>query len=117
VTLWIAAQLSPALAAWINRTFPSLDAYSVRALGLREASDRAIFHAAREAGAVVMTKDADFARLLDLHGSPPRVIWVTSGNTSNARRRELLTSVLPDALALLARGELLVEIRDLAVSP
>lgn len=30
--LWIDAQLSPAIAAWINRTFEDIDAESVRAL-------------------------------------------------------------------------------------
>jgi predicted nuclease of predicted toxin-antitoxin system len=35
-------------------------ARAVRDLRLREAKARAIFHAAREAGAVVMSKDSDF---------------------------------------------------------
>ena len=112
MTLWIDAQLSPALAAWIARAFPEVEAHSVRALGLRDASDPAIFSAAREAGTVVMTKDADFVRLLALHGPPPHVLWVTCGNTSNARMREVLTATLAEALALLARGEHLVEISD-----
>ena len=57
-----------------------------------------------------MTKDADFMRLLEKHGAPPQVIWVTCGNTSNARMREVLAIALPKALALLGQGESLVEI-------
>lgn len=80
--LWIDAQLSPAIAAWISRSFPEIGASSVRALGLRNAKDAVIFFAAREASAVVMSKNEDFLRLLDQHGLPPPVIWVTCGNTS-----------------------------------
>ena len=46
--------------------------------------------AAREAGAIVMTKDGDFIELLAQHGSPPQVVWVTCGNTSNERLRRLV---------------------------
>jgi predicted nuclease of predicted toxin-antitoxin system len=86
VILWIDAQLSPYLAAWIAAYF-GIEAYPVRDLGLRNATDRQIFGAAREAGAVVMTKDSDFLELLDRFGPPPRVLWITCGNTSNERLR------------------------------
>lgn len=41
--LWIDAQLSPAIAAWINRTFEDIEAQSVRSLGLKDALDYEIF--------------------------------------------------------------------------
>jgi predicted nuclease of predicted toxin-antitoxin system len=81
VILWVDAQLSPALAPWITQQF-GIDAYSVKWLGYRDATDPVIFQAAREAGAVVMTKDSDFLRLLERYGPPPQVLWVTLGNTS-----------------------------------
>lgn len=59
-----------------------------------------------------MTKDRDFLRLLDRHGPPPQVLWVTCGNTSNARLRKVLAAVMPRVLQLLAEGERLVEIGD-----
>jgi predicted nuclease of predicted toxin-antitoxin system len=110
VKIWIDAQLSPAIAAWIGRSFPEIQASSVRALGLRDATDTEIFQAAREAGAILMSKDADFVRLLEQHGPPPLVIWITCGNTSNSRMREVLAKTLLQALDLLGRGEPLVEI-------
>jgi predicted nuclease of predicted toxin-antitoxin system len=110
--LWVDAQLSPAIAAWIRRTFAGIEASSVRALGLRDAKDREIFEAARTAEAVLVTKDADFLRLLELEGPPPQVIWITCGNTSNERLRSVLAAALPRALDLLGRGEPLVEISD-----
>lgn len=55
--LWIDAQLPPALAPSINDTFEAIEAYTARRLGLRDATDREIWEAARAAEAVVMTKD------------------------------------------------------------
>ena len=57
VIVWIDAQLSPTLARWITETF-RLQAHAVRALGLRDAKDAAIFEAARQADAIVMTKES-----------------------------------------------------------
>lgn len=82
----------------------------IRDLGLRDAKDKDIFEAARQEKAVVMTKDSDFVLLLDRLGPPPQVIWVTCGNTSNARLKEILTITLPNAIDLLNAGEKLVEI-------
>jgi len=72
--------------------------------------NKEIFEAARQEKAVVMTKDSDFVLLLEKLGPPPQIIWVTCGNTSNARLREVLTSTLPKAVELLNFGEKLVEI-------
>lgn len=112
ITIWIDAQLSPALAAWINRKYDRIQARSGRAVGLRDGKNREIFEAAREAGAVVTSKDSDFLRLLDEHGPPPQVIWVTCGNTSNQKMREVLGEVLPSVINALQKGESLVEISD-----
>jgi predicted nuclease of predicted toxin-antitoxin system len=109
--LWLDAQLPPALARWIGEQF-LIPASPVRELGLRDALDRAIFEAARQADAVVLTKDGDFARLLTALGPPPRIIWLRCGNTSNVRLREVLLVTLPRALALLESGECLIEITD-----
>ena len=59
-----------------------------------------------------MTKDSDFVEMLRRLGPPPRVLWVTCGNTSNTRLREILTRDLPAAVARLESGECLVEIGD-----
>jgi predicted nuclease of predicted toxin-antitoxin system len=107
--IWVDAQLSPAIAAWITQNF-DVQAFAVRDLGLREATDQQIFLAARQENAVVMTKDSDFPRMLDVSGAPPKVIWITCGNTSNARLKDILTETLANAIALLESNETLVEI-------
>ena len=109
--IWIDAQLSPGLARWLSEHH-AVEAFSVRRLGLHAATDEAIFRAARDAEAVVMTKDRDFVQLLERAGPPPQVIWITCGNTSNARMRELLQQTFTNALVLLREGEPFVEIVD-----
>ncbi len=109
MTIWIDAQLSPTMAIWIRANF-AVQAVALRDVGLRDATDRRIFQEAKDAAVVVMTKDGDFVRLLDEEGPPPQVIWVTCGNTSNARLRQILAATLPKAIELLKSGERLVEI-------
>jgi predicted nuclease of predicted toxin-antitoxin system len=111
--VWVDAQLSPALAPWLGERF-NVSAFSVQHLGYRDATDAQIFEAARAAGAVVLTKDSDFLRLLEQHGPPPQVLWVTVGNTSNARMREVLERTFVRASAMLAGGETVVELSDSA---
>jgi predicted nuclease of predicted toxin-antitoxin system len=109
--IWLDAQLPPSAATWITATF-GIEAHAVRDLGLRDAKDSPIFEAARAADAVVMTKDSDFVEMLQRLGPPPKVLWVTCGNTSNAQLREILSRQLPAAVARLEAGENLVEIAD-----
>jgi predicted nuclease of predicted toxin-antitoxin system len=109
MTIWIDAQLSPAIATWITNTF-GVTALALRDVGLRDAEDPEIFEAAKAQEIIFMTKDSDFADLVNRLGSPPQIIWLTCGNTSNARLREILSATLLEALELLRAGEALVEI-------
>jgi predicted nuclease of predicted toxin-antitoxin system len=108
--LWIDAQLSPALAKWITENFANIEATAVRELGLRDADDPVIFFSAREAEAVVITKDSDFLELQNRHGPRPKIIWLTCGNTSNTALKSILAGNLQKAVDLLESGETLVEI-------
>jgi predicted nuclease of predicted toxin-antitoxin system len=45
--IWIDAQISPSIAAWINRSYANIQAKSVRSLDLQRADDHAIFDAAK----------------------------------------------------------------------
>ncbi|HEX8843202.1 MAG TPA: DUF5615 family PIN-like protein [Pyrinomonadaceae bacterium] len=107
--IWIDAQM---IADWMSSNF-AVKAVAIRDCGLRDATDREIFQAARKENAIVMTKDSDFLLFLERLGSPPKVTWVTCGNTSNVRLKEILTNTLPQALELLKSGEDLVEISAL----
>ena len=109
MTIWVDAQLSPRTARGIATNFP-VAAAPLRDLSLRDASDEEIFAAARAANAIVLTKDSDFVRLLEQQGSPPKVLWLTCGNTSEAALQQILSQHLTTALGLLAGGEDLIKI-------
>ena len=94
--LWLDAQLPPLLAGWINGQGWGIQAVAVRDLGLREASDPAIF---------------SFIHLLDEQGPPPQVLWLRLGNCSNAALQEVLSTTLLRAMDHLHDGEPWVEIR------
>jgi predicted nuclease of predicted toxin-antitoxin system len=109
VIVWLDAHISPRLARWIEETF-GVECLHVRDLGLRHAEDSVIFEKARDTGAVVMTKDEDFMRLVEQHGSPPQVIWITCGNMPNRHFKSVLSETFPDAISLIDSGEAVVEI-------
>lgn len=109
MTIWVDAHLSPTIAQWISQTF-GITAFALRDVGLRDAEDTEIFEAAKAQGVVFITKDSDFVDLVDRLGTPPQIIWLTCGNTSNARLQEILNETLLSALELLQAGEKLVEI-------
>lgn len=107
--IWLDAQLSPYLAEWIKSKFGT-ETIHVRDLGLRDASDRMIFEKAKEAEVIVITKDIDFKNLQEKFGAPPKIIWLTCGNTSNKRLQEIFSENLKKAFELLESGEMIVEI-------
>ncbi|MBN8442627.1 MAG: DUF5615 family PIN-like protein [Thauera sp.] len=109
---WVDAQLPPGLAPWLTEAF-SVEAYSMRFLGLHDAEDGQIFDRARGAGEIVLiSKDSDFIELIAQRGTPPRLLWVTCGNVTNRRLREVFGRLFVDAIALLQAGEQIVELGD-----
>ena len=108
--IWIDAQLSPSLALWINQSYNDVNARSVRSLGMRDAEDAVIFHEAKMQKAIIMSKDADFVKLLDRFGPPPQIIWITAGNTSNSQMRGILGKHFPVIIQMILNGEPLIEI-------
>lgn len=82
------------------------DAAHVKSLGLDRASDRSIRARAEDTGAIVISKDADFAAA----GHRLRVIWVRIGNTTNANLVRVWGAAWPAILAALDEGERLIEV-------
>ena len=107
--IWLDAQLSPLLAKWIREKF-NIKTFHVRELGLKNTIDKEIFEAAKKANAAVITKDIDFKLLQDKFGAPPKIIWLTCGNTSNKRLQEIFSDNLKKTINLLESGEIIVEI-------
>lgn len=100
------------MATWLTSTF-GIRCVAIRDLGLRDADDRAIFQAARDRGdVVIMSKDSDFVELALRRGPPPCILWLTCGNVTNRHLRQILAEILPQAMAMLVSGEVVVEIGD-----
>lgn len=110
--IWLDMQLPPGLCGWVS-TRIELPCEHFSRLDMERTPDEDAFRAARDANAVVFTKDTDFAQLVQRHGSPPSVLWLRCGNCSVAALRELLDRVLQPAIDLIRSGEPLVEIADL----
>jgi len=80
----------------------------VRSVGLGGASDIAISEHAERIGAVLITKDEDFAEA----GRSGRiaVVWVRFGNVTNRALWRSLQPVLPEIVAAIEDGETLIEV-------
>ncbi|MCX6937835.1 MAG: DUF5615 family PIN-like protein [Verrucomicrobia bacterium] len=106
---WLDAYLSPKIAEWL-RIELGIDASTLKEIGLRDAEDEVIFHAARLVGSVIITKDVDFIDLQERLGPPPSIIWLTCGNTSNDYLKVILAKHIHSIQALFEQGECLIEI-------
>lgn len=101
------AQLPPALARRVEAL--GHQAQHVADCGLAGAPDDAIWKHAASIGAVIITKDEDFAvrRLLQ---SGPAVVWLRVGNTRRHALLARLEAELPAIVLALEQGETLVEV-------
>ena len=101
------AQLPPALARRIAAL--GYDAQHVADSGLAGAPDDTIWKHAASIGAIIITKDEDFAvrRLLQ---SGPAVVWLRVGNTRRHALLARLEAEWPAIVRALEQGETLVEV-------
>lgn len=80
--------LSPLLPELVAEMFPG--SMHVRQVGLRGATDQAIWEHAAQHGFAIATKDDDFRQLAVLRNPPPKVVWITIGNCTT----DLIVKVL-----------------------
>jgi len=90
VKLLFDENLSPGLVQALEPEYPG--SAHVRTLGLRGATDWAIWERARQAAYAIVSKDNDFRQLSFLHGAPPKVIWLSVGNVGTEVILRLLRS-------------------------
>jgi len=107
--MWLDSHLSRKIAKWIREDL-GVPCRHISDIGRREEGDVEFFHAARAAGVILITKDDDLPRLLRELGPPPKIIWLTCGNTSNTVLRRLFATRLNAALDTLAGAESLVQL-------
>jgi predicted nuclease of predicted toxin-antitoxin system len=102
--------LPPALATALHPVYAG--STHVHQCGLGSADDLAIWSFAREQGFVIVTKDADYEVLSLLKGSPPKVIWLRTGNCTTEVLVELFQLRAREiALFLASDSDAVLEIR------
>jgi predicted nuclease of predicted toxin-antitoxin system len=79
-------------------------------MGLRDAKDAKRFESARTANAIIISKDSDFLDLIGKFDSPPKLIYLRCGNTTNQRLRKIFGVHLQNAIQQLSNGETVLEI-------
>ena len=104
----IDAPLPPALARWLCEK--GHDAQPVREVGLREALDEAIWAYALQTGAIIVTKDEDFATRAGREAKAPVIVWLRIGNSSNQALRAWLEPRLPGIVQLIEQGQRMIEV-------
>jgi len=62
----------------------------VRDVGLKSASDSAVWEFAAKQGFTIVSKDGDFRQRSFLRGHPPKTIWIRLGNCSTQDIADLL---------------------------
>jgi predicted nuclease of predicted toxin-antitoxin system len=80
--------LSPSLPRRLADIYP--ESIHVRAVGLRDAADVAIWEYAKVQGYAIVSKDSDFQQRSLLYGGPPKFIWLRVGNCPVSRIESLL---------------------------
>lgn len=78
------------VAAFLTNTFENVK--QVRELDLTDATDLDIWSYAFKNNFTIITFDSDFIDLANLKGSPPKVIWLRFGNSSNLKIANKLLS-------------------------
>jgi len=72
-----------------------------------QVTDEKLWSHARDHGFVILTKDADFFNQLAVHGAPPKVVWVRTGNMRRADLEATIAKLWPDVDRLLADADLI----------
>jgi predicted nuclease of predicted toxin-antitoxin system len=80
-------------------------------INLAQSKDAPIWRYAHEHGAVIVTKDEDFAEWVRRGRPGPPVVWLRIGNSSKPALIAWLEPLLPLVVRKLEEGERLVEVR------
>jgi predicted nuclease of predicted toxin-antitoxin system len=88
----------------------SCDAFAVREIGLREASDAEIWRYAVQQQAAIITKDEDFAERCLYSRDQPVIVWLRIGNTSNQALLSWFVPLWPEIIRRIELGDHLIEV-------
>ncbi len=102
-------QLPRALAGWLAERGHAAE--HVLDVGLGQSKDTPVWRYAQQNGAVVVTKDEDFAEWVRRGRPGPAVVWLRIGNASTVALLAWIAPLLPAIVRQLELGDRLVEVR------
>lgn len=109
VRFLIDTNLPGSLCSWF--TAKGHEAEHVLDVSLAQSKDSEIWRYAGETGAVIVSKDEDFAGMARRSERGPTVIWMHTGNGTTPSLLRLLDALWPLIDARLIAGERLIEVR------
>ena len=109
--VWLDSNLSPIIAKWLSDKI-SLKVKSSYSLSLHKLSDHEVYLKAKEFGnVIIISKDSDFSELISRIGSPPKLISIKIGNSSNQILWNHVQNPIINAITILTTTEIdIVEI-------
>jgi predicted nuclease of predicted toxin-antitoxin system len=109
VRFLVDAQLPPGLVRWLAEQ--GHIGQHVSEIGLADAEDIVVWNQALTVGAMILTKDEDFAERTARTQSGPVIVWLRIGNSTNRALLQWLEPRWPIIIQLLNDGNRLVEVR------
>jgi len=103
VKLLLDENLSRKLVDYLADIFPNSS--HVELLGMRGHTDTEIWNLAKQDGYVLMSKDDDFRQRSFVYGAPPKVIWLSVGNSGTSAIHQLLLTSVAHVEAFVADPE------------
>lgn len=102
-------QLPATLAGWLREKGHQAD--HVLDVNLAKSKDTPIWRYAHEHGAVIVTKDEDFAGWVRRGRPGPSMVWLRIGNSSTRNLLVWLEPLLPLIVQQLEQNDRLIEVR------
>jgi predicted nuclease of predicted toxin-antitoxin system len=90
--------LSPSLIQRLHDLYPDSD--HLFRLNLDQVPDSQVWDFAKQAGFMIVTKDADFSDLCLIRGFPPKIVWIRRGNCKTSDIEFILRQHYQDIEAL-----------------
>lgn len=102
--------LSYKLIKSISQKFPGSN--HVSNLGLSDANDIDIYKYAREKNYTIVSHDSDFIDLILVKGSPPKLIWINTGNLTTKNVLSILENKFETIFQFINSKEEILEINN-----
>jgi predicted nuclease of predicted toxin-antitoxin system len=109
VRFLVDTQLPKALSLWLSEH--GHKAEHVLDVSLGQSKDTPVWRYAQQNGAVIVTKDEDFAEWVRRGRPGPAVVWLRIGNSSKRALLAWLEPLMPAIVRQLEQGDRLVEVR------